>query len=632
MQQIQEPLKLEKELQESEEKFHLLTKLLPAAVFCTDKDGLITFYNEKAVELWGRKPRLHDPTELTFYGPWKMYDTAGDPLPPEECPMSKALGGKKSLRNYEIFIELPDGTRINVMVNIDLLYDNKGELTGTINVFQDITKDKSKHQDLYRLAAIIESADDAIISKNTKGIITSWNKGAQKIFGYTSEEIIGKHITILIPPSLREQETMILLKILKGETIKHFDTVRLTRQGKEINISLRVSPIRNDDGEIIGVSKIARDITDRVELFNRLKFYAEEVYKLAAIVESSDDAIISKTLNGTITSWNKGAEKIFGYTKDEIIGKPISTLIPPYLREQESLIIEKIRNDEKVEHYETIRQTRDGRLINISLTVSPVRNEKGEITGASKIARDITERVTLDKQLKLYNEKLKEMNTYKDEFMAMASHELKTPLTVIKANLQLLDMKRNVGSDSEVVTKIMKQVNKLSDLMSDLLDISKIQAGSLQMDFTDFDIIILLNETIANIQQTTNSHKIIINHHEDELFVTADRRRLEQVIVNILINAIKYSPRANKVIVDVKKENDHVVVNIKDFGIGIPDRDITKIFSRFYRVRGIASTFSGSGIGLYISNEIIKRLDGKMWVKSKENEGSDFYFTIPCRT
>src|SRR6476659_2452 len=190
MQQTQDPPKFEKELQEGEQKFQFLAELLPAAVFCTDKDGLITFYNEKAVGLWGRIPRLNDPTEMRFCDPWKIYDAAGVPLLHEECPMSKALHEKKGLHNHEIFIELPGGSRINVMLNIDLLYDNEGKLTGAINVLQDIEKDKSTHLDLYRLASIIESADDAIITKNTKGVITSWNKGAQKIFGYTSEEII----------------------------------------------------------------------------------------------------------------------------------------------------------------------------------------------------------------------------------------------------------------------------------------------------------------------------------------------------------------------------------------------------------------------------------------------------------
>lgn len=501
MQEIKEPpYNLDAALRESEAKFRQLTGLMPMAMFSTDKDGLITFYNEKAVELWGRRPRLNDPSEMRYCGSWKMYQTDGTPLPHDQCLMRMAIIGKKSFRDEEIIMEKPDGTRINARVNIDPIYSADGELTGAINVFEDITEAKHTHEGVYRLAAIVESSEDAIISKNLNGIITSWNAGAHRIFGYLPEEAIGKHITMLIPPFLRNEETT---------------------------------------------------------------------------------------------------------------------------------IIEKIRSGQKVEHFDTIRVTKDGRSLNISLTVSPVRNEKGVIIGASKIARDITERVKLDNQLRLYNEKLKEMNTYKDEFMAMASHELKTPLTVIKANLQLLQIKLRENPHEEFVNKTMRQVNKLSNLVSDLLDVSKIQTGNLQLNRTVFDLCGLVTETIDNIQQTTSSHKIIIEGCADHAEINADRMRIEQVIVNILTNAVKYSPQADNVIVKLTRDDKNVTVCVQDFGIGIPGEDISKIFSRFYRVRGLASTFSGSGIGLYISNEIIKRHDGKMWVESKEEEGSFFYFSLP---
>ncbi len=499
MQEIKEPYNSDTALRESEAKFRQLTGLMPMAIFSTDKNGLITFYNEKAVELWGRRPRLNDPTETRYCGSWKLYKTDGTPLPHDLCPMSSAIKGKKSFRNEEIIMEKPDGTRIYARVNIDPVYSADGEVTGAINVFEDVTEAKRINEGVYRLAAIVESSEDAIISKNLDGIITSWNMGAQKMFGYLPEEAIGKHITLLIPPLLRDEETS---------------------------------------------------------------------------------------------------------------------------------IIKKIRSGQKVEHFDTIRMTKDGRSLNISLTVSPIRNEEGVIIGASKIARDITERVKLDNQLRLYNEKLKEMNTYKDEFMAMASHELKTPLTVIKANLQLLQIKLKENPHEEFVSKTMKQVNKLSNLISDLLDVSKIQTGNLQLNLTDFDLCALVTETIDNIQQTASSHKITIEGCTKDAQIKADRLRIEQVIVNVLTNAVKYSPQADKVIVKLSKDDKNVTVCVQDFGIGIPIEDVRKIFSRFYRVRGLASTFSGSGIGLYISNEIVKRHGGKMWVESTEDKGSAFYFSL----
>jgi PAS domain S-box-containing protein len=359
------------------------------------------------------------------------------------------------------------------------------------------------------------------------------------------------------------------------------------------------------------------------------KLAEEKQAILAAIVSSSDDAIVSKTLNGIITSWNHSAQKMFGYTEAEAIGKHISIIIPPNRMDEETHIIRKIRSGERIEHFETIRVAKDGKEINISLTVSPLKNKAGQVIGASKVARDITERIESEKKRQLYTQKLQELNTYKDEFMAMASHELKTPLTVIKATLQVLEHKMAEDINFDLVNKTLKQVNKLSELINNLLDVSKTQAGKLELNYSRFDLTILLKETIDSIQQTTSQHKIVFNSNAPEVFVNADRHRIEQVIINMLTNAVKYSPGAGVITVDAFEDIDKITVSVKDNGIGIPADDIENIFSSFYRVQALASTFSGSGIGLYISSEIIKRHGGDIWAQSEEGKGSAFYFSIP---
>ncbi|MEO6330089.1 MAG: PAS domain S-box protein [Ginsengibacter sp.] len=500
MEQIINTGEIAEALEASEERYRHLTRLMPVAVFSTDKDGIIIFYNEKAAELWGRYPRLNDPDEIRFCGSWKLFYTDGRPMAHEECPMGKALKYKKAFLNEEIVIERPDGKRIIALVNVDPLFGNDGKLTGGIKVFQDITEHKKTQ---------------------------------------------------------------------------------------------------------------------------------ENTMKLAAIVESSDDAIISKTLNSIITSWNKAAERIFGYKEKEVTGKAINILIPASHQEEEKIILEKIRKGERIEHFETIRLHKEGHEINVSLTVSPVKNEKGEIIGASKIARDITEKIKTENQLRIYTEKLKELNNHKDEFMAMASHELKTPLTVIKANIGLLQLKLNDDFSQEFVTRTMVQVNKLSDLISDLLDISKVQSGNLQLSFSSFDLKKLIIETVEDILQTSPSHKITLEISNKTLPVVADVFRLEQVIVNVVTNAIKYSPAADEIIIAAEYQSDYVTISIKDFGTGIPKQDLKKVFSRFFRVLETSNKFIGSGIGLYISSEIIKRHKGKMWVESEEKKGCTFYFSIP---
>ena len=235
------------------------------------------------------------------------------------------------------------------------------------------------------LGAIVESSDDAIITKTLTGKILSWNAGATRIFGYSHDEAIGMPITMLIPAELQHEEREILDRLKRGERIEHFETTRLTKDGRRIQVSLTVSPVRDPSGKIVAASKIARDIDHqkRVE-----RAWAQ----LAAIVQSSEDAIISKTLEGIVQSWNSGATRIFGYSAEEMIGKPIMAIIPPELHAEEREILAKVRRGERVEHFDTMRVCKDGRQVPISLTVSPIRDASGYIVGASKIARDITDR------------------------------------------------------------------------------------------------------------------------------------------------------------------------------------------------------------------------------------------------
>jgi PAS domain S-box-containing protein len=234
------------------------------------------------------------------------------------------------------------------------------------------------------LIAIVESSRDAIISKDLDGIIRSWNKGAELMFGYTADEAVGMPVTMLIPPDRMDEEPGILARIRRGESIEHYETIRRRKDGTLIDISLTVSPILDADGIVVGASKIARDISQG-------KSNLAELAKHAAIVGSASDAIISKDLNGVIQSWNNGAEAIFGYTADEVIGRPVTILIPPERLDEEPGILARIRQGDVVDHYETVRRRKDGTLVSVSLNVSPVRDAHGVIVGASKIARDVTE-------------------------------------------------------------------------------------------------------------------------------------------------------------------------------------------------------------------------------------------------
>lgn len=236
------------------------------------------------------------------------------------------------------------------------------------------------------LQAVVESSQDGIISTNMQGVITSWNTAAERMFGYSPEEIVGESILKIIPAELQKDEPSTLARVAVGERIEHFQTTRLHKNGSRVEVSLSVSPIRNHEGGVIGAAKIARDITQQ-------RLDERSTRQLAAIVDSSDDAIVSKDLNGVITNWNRAAERIFGYAAHEIIGRNVLTIIPPELHSDEPMILGKIRAGDRIEHFETIRLHKNGARIPISLSISPIRDSQGKIVGAAKIARDISQQV-----------------------------------------------------------------------------------------------------------------------------------------------------------------------------------------------------------------------------------------------
>ena len=251
---------------------------------------------------------------------------------------------------------------------------------------------KQTSQAMWQLSAIVESSDDAIIGKTLGGIITSWNDGATRLYGYPVNEVIGKSISMLVPADKPDEIPGILARIKQGEKVAHFETVRVKKDGQRIDVSLTVSPIKDKKGNIVGASTIARDITERKNIEGIEKQNAQVLEQLSAIVETSDDAIIGKTLEGIITSWNDGATRLYGYPVKEVIGKSISMLVPADKPDEIPGILARIKQGEKVAHFETVRVKKDGQRIDVSLTVSPIKDKKGNIVGASTIARDITER------------------------------------------------------------------------------------------------------------------------------------------------------------------------------------------------------------------------------------------------
>jgi PAS domain S-box-containing protein len=400
---------------------------LPVAVYATDADGRVTFYNRAAVELWGRRPEIG---KTMWCGSWQLYWPDGRPLPHDQCPMAVALKEQRSIQGADAVLERPDGTRIRFRAFPVPLWDDAGRMIGALNTMIDVS-DFGRIEELrQRLASIVEFSQDAIIVKDLDGIITSWNSGAERLFGYKADEVIGKPVTILIPYDRLDEEPEILGRIRCGERVEQYETVRRRKDGSLVEISLMVSPIRDAEGRIVAASKIARNIAERrgAEAFRQ---------RLASIVESSHDAIIGKDLDGIVTSWNDGAERLFGYTAEEAIGKPVTILIPTDLLDQERDISSRIRRGERIGHYETVRRCKNGNLVNVSLAISPIKDAAGRVVGASKIARDISERRRTEEQRQLLlreiNHRVKNLFALAGGIVTLSARSAKTPADLASA-------------------------------------------------------------------------------------------------------------------------------------------------------------------------------------------------------
>ena len=366
-----------------------------------------------------------------------------------------------------------------------------------------------------------------------------------------------------------------------------------------------------DEGVAVRFIGTAFDITG-------LKDAEEKTAKLAAIIASTDDAIISKTLDSTITSWNSSAERMFGFSEAEMIGESIYKLIPADRHQEEPVILSRLKSGERVQHFETKRLTKDGRLIDVSVTVSPVKDGDGKIIGLSKIARDITER------------KLDENR--KNDFIGMVSHELKTPLTSLSAILQVAKAKLNNTDDtflSGAMQKANHQVKRMTTMINGFLNISRLESGKIQIDKQLFNVKALIHEVADEMKVTATTHTINIDECE-ELEVSADQDKIQSVISNLISNAVKYSPNGTLVYVGCKSTETEVIVSVRDEGIGIQPADAEKIFNRYYRIENSNTKhISGFGIGLYLSAEIIYRHEGQIWLESEIGNGSTFYFSLP---
>ena len=355
---------------------------------------------------------------------------------------------------------------------------------------------------------------------------------------------------------------------------------------------------------------------------------------LSAIIESADDAIITKTLEGIITSWNKGAQRIFGYTADEVIGKPVTILIPEGHLDEEPAILRRLRAGERIEHYETVRVRKDGTHVDISLTVSPIIGPKGEIVGASKIARDITER----KAAQVENERLyrqaEESSRLKEEFLATISHELRTPLSAILGWARMLRLGQlSSEHTAKALDTIERNARAQAQLVDDLLDVSRIMTGKLRMDVRPSDPNAFIDAAVEAVRPAAEAKGVRVTKVMDTgaVAIPGDPVRLQQVVWNLLSNAIKFTPRGGRVQITSERVNSHLEIVVSDTGQGISPEFLPYVFDRFRQAdQKTSRQHGGMGLGLAIVRHLVELHGGTVSAESAgEGKGATFRVMLP---
>ena len=636
--EIAERKRAEKLTAESESRMRHLVNLMPSAVYTCDGRGCITFYNRRAAELWGREPKIGDE-ELLFCGSFRLWLLDGTELPHHQTPMARAIREGVSTRDEEVVIERPDGSRVVVAVNIDVFRDENGGICGAINVFQDITRRKETESELRRkqaeLSAFFENATVGLHAVSAEGIILWVNRAELDLLGYSREEYVGRHIAEFHVDA--EVVADILGRLSRGEKLCDHEARMRCKDGSIKYVAID-SSVLWDNGRFVQTQCFTRDITEQRK--------AEELSKrLAAIVHSSDDAIFSIDLEGVITSWNEGAGRLYGYTAEEIIGRPVITLLPPERYDEEPRILESIRNGQRIDHYETVRRRKDGSLVHISLSVSAIKDLWGNTIGSSKIARDITARIEAEEQLRrseaLFRQalenavqertaSLQQAVAQMEEFSYTVSHDLRAPLRGMHAYSSALveDFAEHLPPEAiRFATKIRENAERLDRMILDVLTFSRVARAELKISGVDLNR--LIGEMVQQYPGLQPPHANIFIERLHS--VRAHEPSLVQAVSNLLGNAVKFAKPGVIPTVRVwsEKNGGHIRLNIQDDGIGIQPRFQHRLFHMFERVHANLP-YDGTGVGLAIVRKATERMGGECGVESDGVNGSRFWIQLPA--
>lgn len=598
----------------AEERFRALLETAPDAMVIINAKGAIELVNAQTERIFGypRADLIGQPVET---------------LVPERL-RSRHLGHRGNyfhapkVREMGAGTELSgrrrDGSEFPIEISLSPLETDQG--TWVTAAIRDVTQSKRERDAAVRLAAIVESSNDAIIGKDMRGRITSWNRAAVQTFGYTAEEVIGKEVTMLFPPDRLHEEQQILERVRGGEQIKHFETQRRAADGRLLEMSLTISPILDASGKVVGASTIGRDISERKQADARFR----------SLLETAPDAMVIIDRAGKIVLVNAQTERLFGYSRADMIGQPVEMLIPERLRgrhgEHRGTYFHSPKVREMGAGLELWGLRSNGKEFAIEISLSPM--DAGDEQLATAAIRDITERKEVESKLARYAEELARSNRDLEQFAYVASHDLQAPLRSVIGFSQLLRRRYESQFDQdgrEFLEHVESSARHMQALINGLLAFSRV--GSQGADFVEVDAEAVLRDVENNLSAVIRERNAQVTH--DPLpRVRASKLEFNQLLQNLIANGLKFQPgQEPRVHVSATRVKGGWQFSVRDWGIGIGGEHQERIFQIFQRLHP-PEAYEGTGIGLAVCQKIVQRHGGRIWVESVPGEGATFHFTL----
>jgi PAS domain S-box-containing protein len=629
--------KVEEELRRSREELKAFVENASVGLHWVGPDGIIQWANAAECDLLGyRREEYVGRNIAEFHADQALIADI----------LARLTRGERLL-DVEARLKCKDGGVKTVLIDSSALWEN-GRFVHSQCFTRDITAHKAAERAAQHLAAIVESSEDAIISKDLNGIVRSWNRAAERLFGYSGAEMIGRPITVLIPPELKNQVPAIIAQIAAGKRVEHLETIRRRKDGTELYVSLTISPIVDSQGRVVGASKISRDITERKRAQEAIRRAAESNRYLAELIESSESAISGVDLDGRFNAWNAASTKLFGYAKEEILGQSVEILLPPDMHVAVADILKRVRAGESVEPYETRRKRKDGSEVWVAIRASAVKNADGRIIGSCGIVRDITlerearnslkaakeslarSHEVLEERVRERTASLLEAVSQMEEFSYTVSHDLRAPLRGMQAYSKALledfgSLLEQAPDAVRYLKKIAANAQRLDRMILDVLTFSRMARSDLRMRPVKLDRLA----------------RELIEHYPDMQAPKADVRidalsdvmghepSLTQVLSNLLTNAVKFvdpgtTPRIK---LWTETRGEAVRLWVEDNGIGIEPEHHGRLFKMFERIHPDLP-YEGTGVGLAIVRRAVERMGGKAGVESKGKGGSRFWIEL----